>query len=154
MSYSDNMNEDRIIAVCLEQVSVQTTPSRQSSSSSNDVVISVDEISVFMEDITNVTHLEAAAASSGEIRLCRFCHEEDLVRHLEAPCACSGTIMYAHRRCTTDWCNTKGDIRCEICQQPYGPDYAVTTESTSSTQTRQILSLFFSRNLSPPPPGV
>ena len=54
----------------------------------------MDEISASSEDTaTNVMTLpEEAAITSGEIKQCRFCHEEDFVRLLEAPCGCAGTL--------------------------------------------------------------
>jgi len=54
---------------------------------------------------------------------CRICQEEDSVNNLETPCACSGSLKYAHRKCVQHWCNEKGDITCEICHQPYQPGY-------------------------------
>ncbi|XP_061355446.1 uncharacterized protein LOC133299975 [Gastrolobium bilobum] len=54
---------------------------------------------------------------------CRICQEEDGVSNLETPCACSGSLKYAHRKCVQHWCNEKGDIICEICHQPYQPGY-------------------------------
>ncbi|KAL9225935.1 hypothetical protein vseg_001808 [Gypsophila vaccaria] len=54
---------------------------------------------------------------------CRICQEEDHVSSLEVPCACSGSLKYAHRKCVQRWCNEKGDIICEICHQPYQPGY-------------------------------
>ncbi|XP_073035906.1 uncharacterized protein [Primulina eburnea] len=54
---------------------------------------------------------------------CRICQEEDSVRNMECPCACSGSLKYAHRKCVQRWCNEKGDIICEICHQPYQPGY-------------------------------
>ncbi|XP_058096482.1 uncharacterized protein LOC131242096 [Magnolia sinica] len=54
---------------------------------------------------------------------CRICQEEDHVKNLETPCACSGSLKFAHRKCVQRWCNEKGDITCEICHQPYGPGY-------------------------------
>lgn len=57
---------------------------------------------------------------------CRICHEEEDVescKKLEAPCACSGTVKFAHRECIQRWCNEKGDTTCEICLQNYGPGY-------------------------------
>ncbi|KAJ4808621.1 RING/FYVE/PHD zinc finger superfamily protein [Rhynchospora pubera] len=56
---------------------------------------------------------------------CRICQEEDTVKNLETPCACNGSLKYAHRVCVERWCNEKGDINCEICHQPYKPDYTV-----------------------------
>lgn len=54
---------------------------------------------------------------------CRICQEEDRIKNLETPCACSGSLKYAHRKCVQRWCNEKGDITCEICHQPYQPGY-------------------------------
>jgi len=58
-----------------------------------------------------------------EMAECRICQEEDSVSNLENPCACSGSLKYAHKKCVQHWCNEKGDITCEICHQPYQPDY-------------------------------
>ncbi|KAJ7978427.1 RING/FYVE/PHD zinc finger superfamily protein [Quillaja saponaria] len=54
---------------------------------------------------------------------CRICQEEDNVKNLEVPCACSGSLKFAHRKCVQRWCDEKGDITCEICHQPYQPGY-------------------------------
>ncbi|XVF54309.1 hypothetical protein PTKIN_Ptkin05aG0170900 [Pterospermum kingtungense] len=54
---------------------------------------------------------------------CRICQEEDSIKNLETPCACSGSLKFAHRKCVQRWCNEKGDITCEICHQPYQPGY-------------------------------
>ncbi|XVF09067.1 hypothetical protein REPUB_Repub07fG0059100 [Reevesia pubescens] len=54
---------------------------------------------------------------------CRICQEEDSIKNLETPCACSGSLKFAHRKCVQHWCNEKGDIICEICHQPYQPGY-------------------------------
>ncbi|KAL3840589.1 hypothetical protein ACJIZ3_025180 [Penstemon smallii] len=54
---------------------------------------------------------------------CRICQEEDSINNLESPCACSGSLKYAHRKCVQHWCNEKGDITCEICHQQYQPGY-------------------------------
>ncbi|OAY31032.1 uncharacterized protein LOC110600416 [Manihot esculenta] len=54
---------------------------------------------------------------------CRICQEEDSINNFEAPCACSGSLKFAHRKCVQRWCNEKGDITCEICHQPYQPGY-------------------------------
>lgn len=54
---------------------------------------------------------------------CRICQEEDLAQNFEVPCACRGSLKYAHRKCVQRWCNEKGDITCEICHQVYQPGY-------------------------------
>ncbi|CAM8942184.1 unnamed protein product [Rhodiola kirilowii] len=56
---------------------------------------------------------------------CRICQEEDRVKNLETPCACSGSLKFAHRQCVQRWCNEKRDITCEICHQQYQPGYTV-----------------------------
>ncbi|KAD4385313.1 hypothetical protein E3N88_25481 [Mikania micrantha] len=48
---------------------------------------------------------------------CRICQEEDSIKNLEVPCACSGSLKFAHRKCVQRWCNEKRDIICEICHQ-------------------------------------
>ncbi|KAK6133727.1 hypothetical protein DH2020_032438 [Rehmannia glutinosa] len=76
------------------------------------VVVAVDE----NEDADEHTLL----IGMGE---CRICQEEDSINNLESPCACSGSLKYAHRKCVQHWCNEKGDITCEICHQQYQPGY-------------------------------
>ncbi|XVE84430.1 hypothetical protein DITRI_Ditri17bG0013500 [Diplodiscus trichospermus] len=56
---------------------------------------------------------------------CRICQEEDDLLSLEAPCACNGTLKFAHRKCIQRWCNKKGDITCEICKQVFSPNYSL-----------------------------
>ncbi|CAM0905673.1 unnamed protein product [Alopecurus aequalis] len=61
-------------------------------------------------------------------RQCRICHEEEeegFVTTMESPCACSGSLKYAHRGCVQRWCDEKGSILCEICLQNYEPGYTV-----------------------------
>ncbi|XP_028091374.1 uncharacterized protein LOC114291710 [Camellia sinensis] len=56
---------------------------------------------------------------------CRICHEEEFesCKSLEAPCACSGTVKFAHRDCIQRWCNEKGNTTCEICLQKFEAGY-------------------------------
>lgn len=63
--------------------------------------------------------------SKKEVRECRICQEEDDEHSLEAPCACNGTLKFAHRICIQKWCNKKGDITCEICSQVFTPNYSL-----------------------------
>ncbi|GAB4825480.1 hypothetical protein Ancab_008353 [Ancistrocladus abbreviatus] len=63
--------------------------------------------------------------SSGEVRECRICQEEDKEHSLEAPCACNGTLKFAHRKCIQRWCDKKGDITCEICNKVFSPNYSL-----------------------------
>ncbi|PWA88269.1 RING/FYVE/PHD zinc finger superfamily protein [Artemisia annua] len=54
---------------------------------------------------------------------CRICQEEDIIKNLEVPCACNGSLKFAHRKCVQRWCNEKGDTVCEICHKAYEPGY-------------------------------
>ncbi|KAL0908487.1 hypothetical protein M5K25_022984 [Dendrobium thyrsiflorum] len=64
---------------------------------------------------------------------CRICQEEDHIKNLENPCACSGSLKYAHRNCVQRWCNEKGDITCEICHENYKPGYDAPPRSSDET---------------------
>ncbi|EPS60115.1 hypothetical protein M569_14689, partial [Genlisea aurea] len=69
---------------------------------------------------------------------CRICQDEDSVKNLESPCACTGSLKYAHRKCVQHWCNEKGDITCEICHQPYQPGYSAPPRPPSDETTIDI----------------
>lgn len=60
-----------------------------------------------------------------KVAYCRICHEAEFesCKPLEAPCACSGTLKFAHRECIQRWCDEKGDTTCEICLKKYEPGY-------------------------------
>ncbi|KAJ6433490.1 hypothetical protein OIU85_004291 [Salix viminalis] len=62
---------------------------------------------------------------------CRICQEEDEVLAMEAPCSCNGTLKFAHRKCIQRWCNKKGDITCEICNQVFSPNYSLPPASSN-----------------------
>ncbi|XP_022722715.1 uncharacterized protein LOC111279914 [Durio zibethinus] len=66
-----------------------------------------------------------------EMMECRICQEEDDLVSLEAPCACNGTLKFAHRKCIQRWCNKKGDITCEICKQVFSPNYSLLSSRSS-----------------------
>ncbi|XP_050203940.1 uncharacterized protein LOC126653979 [Mercurialis annua] len=70
-----------------------------------------------------------------QVTECRICQEEDLVTNLETPCACSGSLKYAHRKCVQHWCNEKGDTTCEICHQPYQSGYTAPPRPARSEET-------------------
>ncbi|XP_062201431.1 uncharacterized protein LOC133903749 isoform X2 [Phragmites australis] len=61
--------------------------------------------------------------SASRVVECRICQEEDWDFSMEAPCACCGSLKYAHRKCIQRWCNEKGDTICEICLQQFRPGY-------------------------------
>ncbi|OEL28338.1 hypothetical protein BAE44_0010640 [Dichanthelium oligosanthes] len=56
---------------------------------------------------------------------CRICQEEGEEEAMDSPCACTGTLKFAHRKCIQRWCNKKGNITCEICNQVYSPNYVL-----------------------------
>ncbi|XP_020235229.1 uncharacterized protein LOC109815052 isoform X2 [Cajanus cajan] len=58
---------------------------------------------------------------------CRICQEEDTLQNLDTPCACSGSLKFAHTKCVQLWCYEKGDTICEICHQPFKPGYTATS---------------------------
>uniref|UniRef100_A0A2P2L6M7 Membrane associated ring finger 1 8 n=2 Tax=Rhizophora mucronata TaxID=61149 RepID=A0A2P2L6M7_RHIMU len=66
---------------------------------------------------------------------CRICQEEDSIKNLEIPCACNGSLKFAHRKCVQHWCNEKGDITCEICHQPYQPGYTAPSPPPQPEET-------------------
>uniref|UniRef100_A0A0E0M156 RING-CH-type domain-containing protein n=1 Tax=Oryza punctata TaxID=4537 RepID=A0A0E0M156_ORYPU len=69
---------------------------------------------------------------------CRICQEEDGIKNLESPCACTGSLKYAHRACVQRWCNEKGDVTCEICHEPYEHGYTAPTRPHTDETTIDI----------------
>ncbi|PIN15600.1 Ubiquitin--protein ligase [Handroanthus impetiginosus] len=71
------------------------------------------------------------------ISACRICHELEFegCKSLESPCACSGTVKFAHRDCIQRWCNEKGNTTCEICLQKFKPGYTCIPKKTQLTDT-------------------
>ncbi|KAI8030749.1 putative E3 ubiquitin ligase SUD1 [Camellia lanceoleosa] len=63
----------------------------------------------------------------GEKFECRICQDEGFIKELEAPCACHGSLKFAHTKCIQRWCNEKMNTICEICRQPYQPGYTAPT---------------------------
>ncbi|KAL4179225.1 hypothetical protein AMTRI_Chr13g118980 [Amborella trichopoda] len=61
--------------------------------------------------------------SSLKVVECRICQDEDQACNMETPCACCGSLKYAHRKCVQRWCNEKGNTMCEICHQQFQPGY-------------------------------
>ncbi|XP_068661157.1 uncharacterized protein [Aristolochia californica] len=80
-----------------------------------EVSLSVDELMAF-----------------SSISLCRICHEEEeeTATTMETPCACSGTLKFAHRACVQRWCDEKGNTTCEICLQKFEPGYTSPPKKT------------------------
>lgn len=111
--------------VCVKQM----TPSSScfNSTKHNQVLIS-EVVQLFQNNNTNnvdlKTKVEEGCSKMVVTNECRICQEEDDDHELESPCACNGTLKFAHRKCIQKWCNKKGNTTCEICNQVYSPDYA------------------------------
>ncbi|WVZ69244.1 hypothetical protein U9M48_018059 [Paspalum notatum var. saurae] len=73
--------------------------------------------------VADGARLGVGRAKSGVVVECRICHEEGDEAYMETPCACKGSLKYAHHRCVQRWCNEKGDTMCEICLQQFTPNY-------------------------------
>ncbi|XP_028548035.1 uncharacterized protein LOC110113179 [Dendrobium catenatum] len=85
-------------------------------------------------EFANSEEIRATASSSSSsflLCLCRICHEEEEqgTTSMESPCACSGTLKFAHRGCIQRWCDEKGNTVCEICLEKFEPGYTVTAPS-------------------------
>ncbi|ONH94114.1 hypothetical protein PRUPE_8G271200 [Prunus persica] len=87
------------------------------------------EVILYVEDLD----LKSCSA----ILVCRICHEEEFgsCESMEAPCACSGTVKFAHRNCIQRWCNEKGNTTCEICLQSYEPGYTAPPKKSQVDDT-------------------
>ncbi|KAK8966018.1 hypothetical protein KSP40_PGU017438 [Platanthera guangdongensis] len=103
---------------------------------------SVSSPSVPVPRFDGSSKVESSVAEEAEplIQLveCRICQEEDHIKNMETPCACSGSLKYAHRECVQRWCNEKGNIICEICHEPYKPGYTATPRPPSDETTIDI----------------
>ena len=42
---------------------------------------------------------------------------------LVAPCGCTGSAEFTHKKCLQKWTRVKGAATCEICNQGYNPKY-------------------------------
>uniref|UniRef100_A0A5B7B372 RING-CH-type domain-containing protein n=1 Tax=Davidia involucrata TaxID=16924 RepID=A0A5B7B372_DAVIN len=98
------------------------SPSDMAGPSSSAAAVPESEVSDEEEPLINIAE-------------CRICQEEDSIKNLETPCACSGSLKYAHRKCVQHWCNEKGDIICEICHKPYQTGYTAPPPPAGSEET-------------------
>ncbi|KAK4345338.1 hypothetical protein RND71_035514 [Anisodus tanguticus] len=112
--------------VCVDRIIIATTCFKDSQILLTDVVdatanSNVENNSRKTDEITS----GGEGCSKGSVRECRICQEEDEENDMEAPCACNGTLKFAHRKCIQKWCNKKGDITCEICNKVFSPNYTL-----------------------------
>eukprot|EP00850_Spirogloea_muscicola_P008141 SM000042S15408 [mRNA] locus=s42:758304:760600:- [translate_table: standard] len=110
--------------VALQGLSQLLSPAEPSANANE----SQDDASASLASPT-LTSVLVTGAHSDEARTpavvaeCRICQEEDQTGNLETPCACRGSLQYAHRKCVQRWCSEKGNLTCEICHKPYQPGY-------------------------------
>ncbi|CAL5348078.1 unnamed protein product [Camellia sinensis] len=134
---------DRLIAsACFESVNERERLLRGASGASGgEVVIDNDLLSsVNNSGVVFVKNSNGGGVGRSEkvVRECRICQEEDEEHQMEAPCACNGTLKFAHRKCIQRWCNKKGDITCEICSQVYSPNYILPPKSNPEVMAIDI----------------
>ncbi|KAA8532138.1 hypothetical protein F0562_006720 [Nyssa sinensis] len=129
---------DRIIAsACFESIDERE---RLLSSGGGEVVVADDNVS----SVKNNGAVDVKNSNSGGegcskmVRECRICQEEDEEHEMEAPCHCNGTLKFAHRKCIQRWCNKKGDITCEICNQVFSPNYTLPPRSNPDVMAIDI----------------
>lgn len=80
-------------------------------------------------------NLERIEISYGE---CRICHEDESSEKLEKPCACTGSMLFAHRRCIQRWIEEKGDTVCEVCHQNFQGEFQEPTPRPSPDNLEEL----------------
>lgn len=95
---------------------------------------SKDKITVVVESVddeANRVAVEVSADSeepklesqkSSEPLECRICLERADKSALVQPCACMGSVSYAHLPCLKKWVRERGSTKCEICNEEYKKD--------------------------------
>ncbi|KHN32528.1 hypothetical protein glysoja_041264 [Glycine soja] len=84
---------------------------------------SLIEGATHVNDVKECDTLEEEKEDLIQMVECRICQEDDTLQNLDIPCACSGTLKFAHTKCIQLWCYEKGDTICEICNKPFKPGY-------------------------------
>lgn len=62
-------------------------------------------------------HHAGPPSSSGHE--CRICLTSDNQHDIVEPCACTGSVQYAHLECLRSWCMNNRSLKCEICGSVY-----------------------------------
>lgn len=62
---------------------------------------------------------DVSSEDISEEAICRICFVElsEGGETLKMECSCRGELAYAHRECAITWFRTKGDNKCEVCQE-------------------------------------
>ncbi|XP_022874963.1 uncharacterized protein LOC111393589 [Olea europaea var. sylvestris] len=128
---------DRIIAfaACFEDSSSSSESDRETSINFNaaeKVNALTGMVSLKKNNSFNGNGIDEGSSTKESVTECRICQEEDEEKDMEAPCACNGTLKFAHRKCIQRWCNKKGGITCEICNQVFSPNYTVPTPRSNA----------------------
>eukprot|EP00270_Netrium_digitus_P019196 TRINITY_DN7529_c0_g1_i1.p1 TRINITY_DN7529_c0_g1~~TRINITY_DN7529_c0_g1_i1.p1 ORF type:complete len:375 (+),score=85.07 TRINITY_DN7529_c0_g1_i1:253-1377(+) len=118
---SDNHGEREERSIMKSEDGAVTLDERAASESKGSETMALLPSSVSPSALSSSS--SSSFASEKQIGECRICQEEDDVSNLEQPCACSGTLEFAHRSCVQKWCNEKRNTVCEICHQPYKSGY-------------------------------
>eukprot|EP00850_Spirogloea_muscicola_P007076 SM000035S13056 [mRNA] locus=s35:118432:120949:- [translate_table: standard] len=132
IDFDDGNGRQKVPPQGLSQLLSPAEPSANAHESQDDARASLESptlTSVLVTGDQSPTSLVHVGAHSDEARTpavvaeCRICQEEDQTGNLETPCACRGSLQYAHRKCVQRWCLEKGNLICEICHKPYQPGY-------------------------------
>ncbi|PIN07352.1 Protein involved in mRNA turnover and stability [Handroanthus impetiginosus] len=123
---------DEFMVVCVDRMVATSACSQEQSSSSSSSSTNKNEGERKEETVNVSENGSVNYKEKGSLRECRICQEENEEKDMEAPCACNGTLKFAHRKCIQRWCNKKGDITCEICNQVFSPNYTCPPPRTNA----------------------
>lgn len=79
---------------------------------------------VILDSRKDVLHHEDTSLPQS-LRECRIClqtisaNEDDDEAQGVEPCACRGSLQYAHLHCLKSWVHERRQLVCEICKMPY-----------------------------------
>ncbi|CAN4076940.1 unnamed protein product [Withania somnifera] len=133
--------------VCVDRIIIATTCFGDSSQTlltdqNANLKVEINSRNTDEKTISNksnsISSSSGEGCSKGNVGECRICQEEDDETDMEAPCACNGTLKFAHRKCIQKWCNKKGDITCEICNKVFSPNYTLPPPARSNPDVMAI----------------
>ncbi|KAK1427204.1 hypothetical protein QVD17_15887 [Tagetes erecta] len=129
--YKNQRLIDHHFNTCLEMSEHMVVGAADSSESVDASCSHATDVSIAVNDMNEDVMYDPDSEKEPLIQFveCRICQEEDTVNNLEVPCACSGSLKFAHRKCVQRWCNEKGDTICEICHKAYEPGYTAPPQS-------------------------
>jgi hypothetical protein len=82
--------------------------------------------------VTLLMRLCSKLTTTAECRICLSAGsaEQELIQ----PCACAGTMGYAHGACLSTWVQEKGSLTCELCKQQYQEQYVQALDLTAAAE--------------------